>query len=207
MFINYLKGGLFMGNNYIITIGREYGSGGFEIGKKLAEKLGIGFYDKNLIDEVAKKSGIHVDMVHKADERPASPFFNPVYQNGTLHDRIFWAQSDVIREIAEKESCVIIGRCADYVLREHDNVIKIFIQAPFAKRIERISEKYLIELPDEARREILKTDKQRRSYYEFYTDYTWGGRKHMDLVINSSVLGIDGTVDFIKDFVERKLNV
>ena len=195
-----------MGNNYIITIGREYGSGGFEIGKKLAEKLGIKFYDKNLIDEVAKKSGIHIDMLHKGDEKAISSWLNPVYQNGTLNDRIFWAQSDVIREIAETESCVIIGRCADYILKENDNVIKIFIQAPFADRVARICNKYLIELPDEAKKEIIKTDKQRRSYYEFYTDYTWGGRKHMDLVVNSSVLGIDGTVDFIKDFVERKLN-
>ena len=157
-----------MGNNYIITIGREYGSGGFEIGKKLAEKLGIGFYDKNLIDEVAKKSGIHIDMLHKGDEKNISSWLNPVYQNGTINDRIFWAQSDVIREIAEKESCVIIGRCADYILKDFDNVVNIFVQAPFEDRVARICNKYLIELPEEAKREIKKTDKQRRSYYEFY---------------------------------------
>lgn len=200
-----------MGNNYIITIGREYGSGGFEIGKKLAEKLGIGFYDKNLIDETVKKSGIHADMVHKVDEKPASPFINPfinpVYENGTINDRVFWAQSDVIRDLAERESCVIIGRCADYVLREKDNVLRIFIQAPLKDRVARISEKYLIELPEEARKEVIKTDKQRRAYYEFYTDDKWGGRKNKDLVINSSVLGIDGTVDYIKEFVERKFNL
>ncbi len=195
-----------MGNNYIITIGREYGSGGFEIGKKLAEKLGIKFYDKNLIDEVAKKSGIHIDMLRKGDEKAVSSWFNPVYQDGTINDRIFWAQSDVIREIAENESCVIIGRCADYVLKDHKNIIKIFVQAPFEDRVNRICNKYLIEVPDEAKREIIKTDKQRRSYYEFYTDYTWGGRKHHDLIINSSVLGIDGTVDFIKAFIDNKLN-
>lgn len=111
-----------MGNNYIITIGREYGSGGCEIGKKLAEKLGIGFYDKNLIDAAAEKSGIHIDMLHKADEKPANPltnpFLHPGYEAGTINDRLFWTQSEVIRELAEKESCVIIGRCADFVLRE-----------------------------------------------------------------------------------------
>ena len=195
-----------MGNNLIITIGREYGSGGLEIGKKLAKKLGISFYDKNLIDEVAKKSGIQIDTLHRGDEKSAGPWYNPIFKNGTINDRIFWAQSDVIREIAEKESCVIIGRCADYILKDHENVVKIFIQAPFEDRVKRVCEKYLIEIPDEAKKEILKTDKQRRSYYEFYTDNTWGGRKHVDLIVNSSVLGIDGTVDLIADFVLRKKN-
>ena len=188
-----------MGNNYVITIGREYGSGGFEIGKKLAEKLGIGFYDKNLIDAAAEKSGIHVDMLHKADERPANPltnpFLHPGYEAGTLNDRLFWAQS---------ESCVIIGRCADFVLRDHENILRIFIQAPLADRVARISDKYLIEIPSEAKKEVLRTDKLRRSYYQFYTDDKWGSREHKDLVINSSVLGIDGTVEFIKEFVEKK---
>ena len=199
-----------MGNNYIITIGREYGSGGFEIGKKLAEKLGIGFYDKNLIDAAAEKSGIHIDMLHKADERTTNPltnpFIHPGYESGTINDRLFWTQSEVIRDLADKESCVIIGRCADFVLREHENVLKIFIQAPLADRVARISEKYLIEIPSEAKKEVLRNDKLRRSYYQFYTDNKWGGRDHKDLVINSSVLGIDGTVDFIKDFVNRKFN-
>ena len=199
-----------MGNNYIITIGREYGSGGFEIGKKLAEKLGIGFYDKNLIDAAAEKSGIHIDMLHKADERTANPltnpFIHPGYESGTINDRLFWTQSEVIRDLADKESCVIIGRCADFVLREHENVLKIFIQAPLADRVARISEKYLIEIPSEAKKEVLRNDKLRRSYYQFYTDNKWGGRDHKGLVINSSVLGIDGTVDFIKDFVNRKFN-
>lgn len=194
-----------MGNNFIITIGREYGSGGFEIGKKLAESLGIAFYDKNLIDEVAKKSGIQLATLHKGDEKAASIWFNPVFKNGTLNDRIFWAQSDVILDIAEKESCVIIGRCADYILRDKENVIKVFIQAPFEDRVDRVANKYLIEIPEEAKKEILKTDKQRRSYYEFYTDNTWGGRKHTDLIVNSSVLGIDGTVELIREFVLRKL--
>ena len=195
-----------MGNNYIITIGREYGSGGFEIGKKLAEKLGIPFYDKNLIDEVAKKSGFDIETLRKGDEKSVSSWFNPVYQDGTLNDRIFKAQSDVILEIAENGPCVIIGRCADYILKDHKNVINIFVQAPFEDRIKRICNKYLIEVEDEAKREILKTDKQRRSYYEFYTDFTWGGRKNNDLIINSSVLGIDGTVELIKTFVENKVN-
>ena len=193
-----------MGNNYIITIGREYGSGGFEIGKKLAEKLGIGFYDKNLIDAAAEKSGIHID--ERTANPLTNPFIHPGYESGTINDRLFWTQSEVIRDLADKESCVIIGRCADFVLREHENVLKIFIQAPLADRVARISEKYLIEIPSEAKKEVLRNDKLRRSYYQFYTDNKWGGRDHKDLVINSSVLGIDGTVDFIKDFVNRKFN-
>lgn len=201
-----------MGNNYIITIGREYGSGGFEIGKKLAEALGIGFYYKNLIDEVAKKSGIHIDMLNKADERPANPltnpFLHPGYENGTLNDRLFWTQSEVIRELAEKgESCVIIGRCADFILRDHENVLKIFIQAPIEKRIDRIADKYLIELRDEAKKEVLRNDKLRSTYYRFYTDGKWGDRARKDLIVNSSILGIDGTVEFIKGFVEKRFNL
>ena len=200
-----------MGKNYIITIGREYGSGGFEIGKKLAEKLGIGFYDKNLIDEVSKKSGIHVEMLHKADEKTASPFTNPLghpgYEAGTVNDRLFWTQSEIIRDLADKESCVIMGRCADFVLRDRDNVLKIFIQAPMEDRIKRICDKYLIDIPVEAKKEIQKNDKVRRTYYQFYTDGKWGARERKDLVINSSILGIDGTVDFLKAFVEQKFGL
>lgn len=201
-----------MSDNYIITIGREYGSGGYEIGKKLSEKLGIGFYDKNLIDVAAEQSGIHVDMLNKADERTANPLVNPFlhpgYENGTVNDRLFWTQSEVIRGLAEKgESCVIIGRCADYILRDYDNVLKIFIQAPLKNRIQRIADKYLIELPEEAKKEVLRNDKLRRSYYQFYTDGKWGGRERKDMVINSSILGIDGTVELIKEFVERKFNL
>lgn len=201
-----------MSGNYIITIGREYGSGGYEIGKKLSEKLGIGFYDKNLIDVAAEQSGIHIDMLNKADERTANPLVNPFlhpgYENGTVNDRLFWTQSEVIRGLAEKgESCVIIGRCADYILRDYDNVLKIFIQAPLKNRIQRIADKYLIELPEEAKKEVLRNDKLRRSYYQFYTDGKWGGRERKDMVINSSILGIDGTVELIKEFVERKFNL
>lgn len=200
-----------MSNNYIIAIGREYGSGGYEIGKKLSEKLGIGFYDKNLIDVAAEKSGIHIEMLNKADEKPANPLVNPFlhpgYENGTVNDRLFWTQSEVIRDLADKESCVIMGRCADFVLREHENVLTIFIQAPLKNRVERIAEKYLIEIPAEAKKEVLRNDKIRRSYYQFYTDGKWGGRERKDLIINSSVLGIDGTVDFIKEFVEKRFNL
>lgn len=201
-----------MGDNYIIAIGREYGSGGYEIGKKLAEELGIDFYDKNLIDVAAEKSGIHIDMLNKADEKPANPLINPFlhpgYENGTVNDRLFWTQSQFIRELAESgESCVIMGRCADYILREYDNVLKIFIQAPLKSRVARIADKYLIELPEEAKKEVLRMDKIRRSYYQFYTDGKWGGRDRKDLVIDSSVLGIDGTVEIIKDFIERKFNL
>ena len=201
-----------MSANYIITIGREYGSGGYDIGKKLAEKLNINFYDKNLIDMAAEERGLNIEALNKADEKAANPFVNPFlhpgYENGTVNDRLFWTQSEIIRGLAKKgESCVIIGRCADFVLRDEENVLNIFIQAPLEDRIQRITDKYLIEVPDEARKEVLKVDKRRRSYYQFYTDAKWGGRERKDLVINSSVLGIDGTVDFIKDFIERKFDL
>jgi cytidylate kinase len=197
-----------MSGNYVITIGREYGSGGLEIGQKLAEKLGIAFYDKNLIDTVAEKSNMKIEALYKADEMPANPLMNPFlhpgYEAGTVNDRLFWKQSEVIRELAEKESCVIIGRCADFILRDYKNVLSIFIQAPFEDRVSRVAEKYLIDIPSEAKKDVLRNDKLRRSYYQFYTDDKWGGRERKDLIINSSILGIDGTVDFLKTFVEMK---
>ena len=102
---------------------------------------------------------------------------------------------------------MIIGRCADFILRDHENVLKIFIQAPIEKRIDRIADKYLIELRDEAKKEVLRNDKLRSTYYRFYTDGKWGDRARKDLIVNSSILGIDGTVEFIKGFVEKRFNL
>lgn len=201
----------------VITIARQYGSGGKTVGKMLAEDLGIHFYDREIIRLASDESGISEQLFGAADEAPKSGILGriakKVYTGEVLPpdsddfvstDNLFNYQAKIIKQIAEEESCVIIGRCADFVLREHENVLSIFIQAPLADRVARISEKYLIEIPTEAKKEVLRNDKLRRSYYQFYTDSKWGGREHKDLVINSSVLGIDGTVDFIKDFIERK---
>ena len=199
-----------MRTNYVITIGRQYGSGGREIGEKLAKALGIEFYDKNLIDLVAEKCGYRIEVLQDADEKASNPMFSGYIPMGidigTVNDRLFWNQSAVIKDLAAKESCVIVGRCADYVLKDLENVLNIFIHAPLESRVNRIMDRYLIDIPSVAKKEIQREDKTRRSYYQFYTDRKWGGLDGKHLVIDSSVLGIDGTVALLKSMAEMKFD-
>ena len=201
-----------MRTNYVITIGREYGSGGREIAEKLAKSLNISFYDKNLINIVAERSGYRVEILDKADEKAANPLFSgynipPGFDVGTINDKLFWNQSSVIKDLAQKESCVIVGRCADYVLRDMDNVLNVFIQASMEARINRIMDRYLIDVPNIAKKEIQREDKIRRSYYQFYTDRKWGGNLGHHLVIDSSVLGVDGTVELIRTMAKMRFDL
>lgn len=208
-----------MNDNYIITIGREYGSGGLEIGQKLAEKLGIKCYDKELINRVAVEKGLKKEILEKADEKkgssflePSGPFFPskpskslPAFGafGKTANDKVFLAESAVIHELANEESCIIIGRCADVLLKDRENVLTIFIQAPDEARIKRLAER--LELSEDmARKEMRHIDKIRASYYQFYTDENWGGRRGYDLIINSAAFGIDKTVDFIEKIVKSR---
>ena len=208
-----------MSGNYIITIGREYGSGGLEIGQKLAEKLGIKCYDKELINLVAEKRNFKKEILEKADEKRGSSFLEPSGNffpsrpsknhpafgafGKTMNDKVFLMESAVIHSLAKEESCVIIGRCADVLLKDRENVLTVFIQAPKEARIKRLAERLQLS-EDMAEKEMRRIDKIRASYYQFYTDKKWGGRDNFDLVINSAVLGIDNTVDFIKNAVESK---
>lgn len=195
--------------NIVITIGREYGSGGHEIGEKLAKELGFKFYDKELLKIVAEKSGIQEQVLQKADEAASNPLFAPYYppsiDPGSLNDRVFKMQADLIKERADAESCVIVGRCANYVLEDRENVIRVFIYADIEKRINRIMSRHGIANRDVASKLIKKTDKQRRSYYQFYSEMKWGRKEGQDLLIDSGLLGIDGTVALLKDLVEKKL--
>ncbi|WP_418747818.1 AAA family ATPase [Frisingicoccus sp.] len=210
-----------MSGNYIITIGREYGSGGLEIGQKLAEKLGIKCYDKELINLVAEKKGFKKEILEKADEKRGSSFIEPSggFFPGrpsktlpafgafgkTINDKVFLMESSVIHSLAREESCVIIGRCADVLLKDRDNVLTVFIQAPKDARIKRLAEQF--QLSEEmAEKEVRRIDKIRSSYYQFYTDRKWGGRDNFDLVINSAALGIDNTVNLIKIAAEHKFS-
>lgn len=197
-----------MSRNIVITISREFGSGGREIGQKVAKALGISFYDKNLIEIAAQKSGINSDLLYQADEKASNPFFSAYLPTGTdygtVNDRLFWTQSAIIKDLATKESCVVVGRCSDYVLEDFDNCLHLHIFAPLPKRIERIKDRYLIETDAAARKEIARTDKIRRSYYQYYTDRKWGGVEGKTMAIDSSFLGVDGTVNMIVDLVHRK---
>lgn len=196
----------------IITISRQFGSGGREVGKKLAEALGIPFYDKELIEMAAKESGIDEELFEDEEYRTSRGFYllgaigftlgSPItsISEMSLNDRLFLVQSETIENIAEKGPCVIVGRCADYVLQEKYSTINIFIHASMKDRKERAIHSYEV---DERNIEasITKIDKRRANYYNYYTDRKWGAAENYDIVLNSSKFGIDGCVDIIKQII------
>ena len=202
--------------NTIITIGRQFGSGGREIGELLAKNYGINCYDKELLSRAAKESGFCEEMIQNHDERPTNSFlYNLVmdtysfgYNASSFVDmpishKVFLAQFDTIKKIAEEGPCVIVGRCADYALSDFDNVLNIFIHADEESKIKRIKERFAdVKTDDQARDMMNKKDKQRQSYYNYYSSKKWGRADSYDLSINSGILGIEGTVKFIMQYVE-----
>lgn len=202
-------------SNLIITIGRQFGSGGRAVGKELAKELGIGYYDKEILNVAAKESGLCQSLFEHHDEKPTNSFlyslvmdtYSMGYNSGSyldmpLNHKVFLAQFDSIKKLAERESCVIVGRCADYALEDFSNVYRVFIHANMDCRIKRVME-YDSVNEAKAKDIILKNDKQRSSYYNYYTSKKWGDAKSYDLTINSSVLGIDGCVSMIKYMLEK----
>ncbi|MCQ2493110.1 MAG: cytidylate kinase-like family protein [Lachnospiraceae bacterium] len=200
--------------NTIITIGRQFGSGGREIGLKVAEALGIPCYDKELLTRAAKESGFCEEMLVNHDERPTNSFlYNLVmdtysfgynsnsYSDMPISHKVFLAQFDTIKKIGSEGPCVIVGRCADYALADFDNVVNLFIFGDEKCRIKRIMERFDLN-ENKAKDMINKKDKQRQSYYNYYSSKKWGRSDSYDLCINSSKLGIDGTVKLIKQYVE-----
>lgn len=192
--------------NHIITIGREFGSGGREIGKKLAKELGIECYDSRLIEMAAEYGEIDRSILEHAEEKKANSLLYTVYHEVAnektgyglpINDMLFNLQSEVIRQLAEKESCIIIGRCADYVLAGKKDVHSVFIHADMEMRVKRIMEKYEVS-KREAAAMIKKKDKERSSYYNFFTSHSWGDKKYYDVFVNSSSIGINGTVQILK---------
>ena len=193
----------------IITIGRQFGSAGREIGKLVADHYGIPFYDKDLISRAAKESGFCEEMIEVHDERPTSSFlYNLVmdtysfgYNASSFVDmpishKIFLAQFDTIKKIADEGPCVIVGRCADYALIDRDDVINLFIYGNIDARIKRIMSRFDLN-EQKAKDMINKKDKQRQSYYNYYSSKKWGRADSYDLCINSSLLGVEGTKDLI----------
>lgn len=204
-----------MGKKIILTIGRQFGSGGRDIGKKLAEDLHISYYDKELMAVAAKESGLCEEVFRKADERASSSLsyaftmgysymgmFTP-YMDVLSNDRLFKLQSDAIVRLAEKESCVLVGRCADYILRDHPDCLSFFIHGSIESRVQRIVERQHITV-EEARELMEKTDKSRAAYYNYYTNKVWGMASSYNFSIDSSILGVDETVEFIKAFIEKR---
>lgn len=183
----------------IITIGREYGSGGREIGEKLAEKLGFSFYDRNLLNLAAEQSGISEEQFSEKDERAERRYFSYGMQN--LSEALFHFQSKIMLEKAKKESCVIVGRCSDVILKGYAHSIHIFIYADEEDKILRIRERNNLD-EIKARKLMRQTEKIRSSYYQYYTDTDWGARENKDLLINSSKTGIDGAVELIISYLK-----
>ena len=205
-----------MAKKIIITIGRQFGSGGRYVGRLLAEKLGIPFYDKELLTEAAKHSGICEEILEDHDEKPTrSLLFSLVtgmqhhvgtgsfYMDMPLNHRIFLAQFDAIRKLAEDGSCVIVGRCADYVLRDDPDTVSVFVKADMPSRIERAVKYYGMD-PAKAEESIRKADRQRASYYNYYATATWGDVNNFDLCVDTGELGVEGAVELICRHIELR---
>lgn len=203
-------------NNTIITIARQYGSGGREIGERVAEILGIKTYDKELIRMAAQGTDIHEKALEKADEKVANSLLYTLAMGsnsfGGLHtgsynlpinDKLFILQSDVIREISQRESAVIIGRCADYVLRKNENRLSVFIYADIDRRRERVLARHPELKASEVIDVINKTDRRRSSYYNFYTGSKWGKYDNYHLALDSGKLGVETCAQIIADCVHK----
>ena len=207
--------------NTIITIARQFGSAGREIGEKVADHFDIKCYDKELLTRAAKESGFCEEMIESHDERPTNSFlYNLVmdtysfgynassFMDMPISHKIFLAQFDTIKKIASEGPCVIVGRCADYALGDYKNCINIYIYADEKIKIDRIMKKYSLTEP-KAKEMINKKDKQRQSYYNYYSSKKWGHADSYDLCINSSLLGVEGTVKLIiqavEDFENKKI--
>lgn len=202
--------------NTIITIGREFGSAGREIGYKTADDFGIKLYDKEMLNRAAKESGICEELFEAHDEKPTNSFLYSLvmdtyslgYSSGSYTDmpinhKVFLAQFDAIKKIASEGPCILVGLCADYALEEFDNVLTVFIHAKMEARIRRIARIY--NLTDAKAKEMIqKTDKQRSSYYNYYTNKKWSDAESYDVCLDSSVLGIEGTAEAIKQLVAIK---
>ena len=206
-----------MDKHVVITIGRQFGSGGREIGYLIAEKLGIKCYDKELLAVAAKESGMCEKIFEAHDEKPTRSFLYSLvmdtyamgyaptgYVDMPIGHKLFLAQFDTIKNVAANESCVIVGRCADYALEGNPDLLSVFIHGDMDSRIKRVMEKKNISKEDDAKDLIQKTDKQRASYYNSYSSKKWGDAKTYNVSIDSGILGIDGTADLIVDIVRKR---
>lgn len=205
--------------NTIITIGRQYGSAGHEIGCRLAEELGIKLYDKEMLKRAAKESGLCEELFETHDEKPTNSFLYSLvmdtyslgfssggYADMPINHKVFLAQFDAIQKIADEGPCILVGRCADYALENYKNVVNVFIYADLEQRIRRIARLY--NLTDAKAKDIIvKADKKRASYYNYYTNKDWGNAKGYDLCLNSGKLGVDGTVEVIKSYVATRSHI
>ena len=186
----------------MITISREYGSGGRYIGKLVADKLGIKLYDKEFINKLSKETGLSEDYIESNEQKRES--IDGLYYNGMSNaDELFVKEAELIKKVANKESCVIIGRCADFVLKDKKNVIKVFVYNNMENKIKRAEKFYNID-KKKAEKEINKINKLRANHYKHYTDREWQNHENYDICINSDALGVEKSADLICEIVENK---
>ena len=201
-----------MNDNFIINIGRQLGSGGRQIGRILSKQLDMAFYDKELIALASQQSGLAKEVFEKADEKKRftltggllglkSPVLDENFSNSYLwNEKLFQIQSEVIQNLAREKSCIFVGRCADYILRDHPHALNVFISAEEDDRIKRVMDYY--ELTEKKALELIgKTDKKLAGCYNYYSNKQWGAAESYHLCINSSALGIEATANFIEDFL------
>jgi cytidylate kinase len=189
----------------IITIAREFGTNGHEMGMILSERLGLPFYDKDILSKAAHESGMELEKVKEADEKVKSLLTKPIfgYSIGMGdEDRLFQAEERIIKEVAQ-ESCIIIGHLADYILKDDPDCIKVFIYAPFEERVKMIAKKYHI-AEEEARKVVRKMDQSRSNFYTYYSNGKWEHGKGKDLILNRSTISLEDCVEMIAHLVELK---
>ena len=209
-----------MVEKFVINVGRQLGSGGREISAELAKRLGIAYYDKELLNVASEESGLCKEFFEKADEQASQPLASNLFGlrflfNGNVamnamnylsNDALFQMQSDAIRKLADEKSCLFIGRCADYILRDNPRCVNIFISAALPFRIERIARIENISA-SKAEEKINHVEKRRAEFYNYYSNKRWGAAESYHLCIDSSVLGIARTTDFIEQFVKARLGL
>ena len=195
--------------NHVIALGRQFGSGGREIGRRLSQSLGFAYYDRELISLAAQRAHVREELFADKDEKAANPWlFKGFYEGGprvkqgqSAEDILFQMQSEVIQELSEKSSCIIVGRCADHVLAGTERLVRIFIYADMEARIQRIREKGYYE-EHEIARNIRRMDRERRDYHRYYTGKEWENVENYDMMLNSGVLGTDGCVECILSYLK-----
>lgn len=207
-----------MSQKFVITIGRSYGSGGRVIGKMLSEQLGVPFYDRELFYKASEDSGVNLELFSKLDEKVRKGFFDPPIHRYvgdmippesaafTSDENIFNLQAKTIEQLADQESCIIVGRCADYILRDREDVVSAFIWAPMVDCVHRIMDIYHL-TEREAEKQTKKVNRHRSEYYRYYTCREWNDYRNYTICLNSSELGFDKTAEMIKKCVELKLGI
>lgn len=198
-------------SRYVITITRQFGSMGRPIAKEMAKKLGIEYYDRDLVDQAAQKLNLPVSVVNEEEETAKkidwNPFSRMMYPLGkgisSTQDKIFEAQQNIIKFLAEKETCIIVGRCSDFTLSEMENSVHIYIYAPYEARVEHCVKDLHMDI-NEARKMIVAVDEARDSYHMNFAGYLPDDKNHKDIMIDSSFLGVEGTADYLVEAVKRK---